>query len=265
MTDIIQAMKERRSVRSYNGLPISDADHKALTEAVNEAWSPFGGSVTIRLKRFDIKEFRPGTYGMIKNAVDYFLLGIGTSDESALTAGFKFEQVVLKAWMLGLGTCWIAATFRGTDFERGETWPEGESLRIVCPVGKASDHKSLREKIARLAIGSGRRKPFGDLFFDGDFGRPLAATSPFAEALDMLRLAPSSTNSQPWRALVSGDTVHFYYEPKSPASVLDCGIGLCHFVETEQFRGRKGEFVKATDAPAPVGKLRYLVSYKALR
>lgn len=262
--NIIQAMKERRSVRSYNGQPLSDTDRDSLSTAVNEAWSPFGGSVTIRLKQFNIKEFRPGTYGMIKNAVDYFMLGIGSSEESALTAGFKFEQVVLRAWMLGLGTCWIAATFRDSDFERGETWPEGETLRIVCPVGTPSAEKSLRERIARLAIGSGRRKRFGELFFDRDFDHPLSTTSRYAEALDMLRLAPSSTNSQPWRALVMDDTVHFYYEPKSPASVLDCGIGLCHFVETERFHGRQGAFVKTPEAPAPVGRLRYLVSYTAI-
>lgn len=77
----------------------------------------------------------------------------------------------------------------------------------------------------------------------------------------MLRLVPSSTNSQPWCALVSGNAVHFYYKPKSPASVLDCGIGICHFYETEKFNGRSGKFSKVANAPNAPEDWMYLVSY----
>lgn len=262
--DIIEAMKERRSVRSYNGEPLDAALKQKLMEAATVAESPFGGSVTIRLKEFDLKNgFKPSTYGMIKGASDFFMLGIADDESSALSAGFKFEQVVLKAWQLGLGTCWIAATFKGTDFENGEEWPAGERLRIISPVGVAAK-KSLMEKVVRLAVGSQNRKPFAELFFSDDFKSPLSPDSRFGKALEMLRLAPSSTNSQPWRALVCGGTVHFYYVPKSPASVLDCGIGICHFWETECFDGHSGTFVKdPSAAPAAPDKWKYLVSYKS--
>lgn len=260
--NIIEAIKERRSVRSFNGEPLSENVKTQLRKAISEADSPFGGSVTIRLKEFDLKNgFKPSTYGMIKGATDFFLLGIGDEEESALTAGFKFEQVVLRAWQLGLGTCWIAATFKGTDFDNGEQWPDGERLRIVSPVGVAAN-KSVMEKIARLTIGSDKRKPFGELFFSENFETSLSPDSPFGQALEMLRLAPSSTNSQPWRVLVAGDTVHFYYVPKSEASVLDCGIGMCHFYETEKFNGSTGTFFKDPSAPTPPKTWKYLMSYK---
>lgn len=262
--DIIEAIKERRSVRSYDGEPLDAERRQKLMEAIASTESPFGGNVTIRLKEFDLKNgFKPSTYGMIRGASDFFLLGIADDEASALSAGFRFEQVVLKAWQLGLGTCWIAATFKGTDFEKDEQWPDGESLRIICPVGVAAK-KSFMEKFTRMALGSRNRKPFGELFFAEDFKSPLSPDSRFGKALEMLRLAPSSTNSQPWRALVCGDTVHFYYVPKSPASVLDCGIGICHFYETERFDGKSGSFVKEPDsAPAAPDKWKYLVSYKA--
>ncbi|MDE6239257.1 MAG: hypothetical protein K2M54_04625, partial [Muribaculaceae bacterium] len=93
------------------------------------------------------------------------------------------------------------------------------------------------------------------------FNTPLSPDNRFGQALEMLRLAPSSTNSQPWRALVSGDTVHFYYVPKSQASVLDCGIGLCHFYETERFNSHNGTFQKDTDAPIPPKNWKYLITY----
>lgn len=259
--NIIEAIKERRSVRSFDGEGLTDSQKKSLLEAIDESYSPFGGKVTIRLKEFDLKEgYKPSTYGMIKGAVDFFLLGIGQDEDSALTAGFRFEQVVLKAWQAGLGTCWIAATFKGSDFDKGESWPDGEELKIICPVGVAIK-PTMKEKLTRLTLGSKNRKPFGELFFLGDFRHSVPSGNHFAESLEMLRLAPSSTNSQPWRALVDGDTVHFYYKPKSEASVLDCGIGICHFYETEKFHGNNGSFFKADSVPAPPEDWKYLVSY----
>ncbi len=258
---IIEAIKERRSVRSYDGNALTVQQKSALTEAIDRSYSPFGGRLTIRLKEFDLREgYRPGTYGMIKGAVDYFLLGMGDDEASALTAGFQFEQVVLAATRLGLGTCWIAATFRGSDFDRGEIWPDGEELRIVCPVGTPLG-PSFKDRVIRLSLGSRKRLPMDSLFFYGDFKHPLPEGNRFRVPLEMLRLAPSSTNSQPWRALVDGDKVHFYYKPKSKASVLDCGIGICHFYETEKYLGHDGTFAKSPTAPSAPEDWKYLISY----
>ena len=263
--NIIEAIKGRRSVRSFNGVPISETDRAELTKAIKGVTDPFGGKVTIRLKEFDMKDgYKPSTYGMIKGATDFFLLGIWSDEAAALSAGFCFEQVVLKARQLGLGTCWSAATFKGSAFDMGQTWPDGEKLTVICPVGVPAK-QSMMEKITRFSLGSKNRKPFDELFFDGDFKTPLSPESRFGLSLQMLRLAPSSTNSQPWRALVEGDTVHFYYKPKSEASVLDCGIGMCHFYESEKFQLRTGRFFKTTDAPLPPDNWKYLYSYRTDR
>ena len=119
----------------------------------------------------------------------------------------------------------------------------------------------LLEKVTRFIIGSDKRKPFTDLFFKDDFKKPLNHENKFAEALCMLRIAPSSTNSQPWRALVKGDEVFFYYKPKSPTSVLDTRIGICHFFEREKYNGFEGKYVKSADFPTPPEDCRYLISY----
>lgn len=263
MMNILDAIKERRSVRSYNGEAVAAPIAKELMEFAEKVYNPFGGRFTIRMKRFDLKNgFKPSTYGMIRGAEDFFMVGAADDEASALSTGFCFEQVVLRAWQLGLGTCWIAATFKGTDFEGAEPWPGGESLKIISPVGTAAK-KSLIEKISRVAVGSDRRKPFAELFFEGTFDRPLSEDSRFAEALAMLRLAPSSTNSQPWRALVDGNKVHFYYVPKSALSILDCGIGLSHFYETERYYDRSGDFYKEENSSATNTNWKYLISYVA--
>ncbi|MCH5238034.1 MAG: hypothetical protein J1E95_09585 [Muribaculaceae bacterium] len=260
--DILQAMKERRSVRSFNGAPLDEKSVSELRKAIEESYTLFGGDVTIRLKSFNLEgDFRPSTYGVIKGASDFFLMGIGDNEESALTAGFQFEQVVLKAWQMGFGTCWIAGTFKGSQFDEKEKWPDGESLKIICPVGVAEKPR-LMEKMMRLTIGSNNRKPFSELFFEDDFRKSLNPENKFAEALGMLRLAPSSTNSQPWRVLVNGDKVMFYYKFKYPfVTIIDCGIGICHFYETERYNGFDGHFKKETDYPSAPDDWKYLISY----
>ncbi len=256
-------MKERRSVRTFTGQSLPAPTVEQLREDIERADSPFGGNVTIRLKAFDLKgAYKPSTYGVISGACDFFLVGFAADPDSLLTAGFRFEEVVLNAWQKGLGACWIAATFKGSDFDRGESWPEGEELHIICPVGVPAK-KSFIEKVTRFAVGSKNRQPFGKLFFDGNFSTPLSPDSRFGEALEMMRLAPSSTNSQPWRALVQGNQVHFYYKPKSKLSILDSGIGLRHFFDTEQFRGRSGKFVTVADAPVPIEDWVYLRTWLA--
>lgn len=259
--DILEAIKIRKSVRSYSDRPI-DADMRArLQKAIDDSYSLFGGRVDIRLKSFDLKAgFKPSTYGFIKGASEFFLLGVGDDEESALTAGFRFEQVVLKATELGLGTCWIAGTFKDTDFAKDEKWPEGETLKMVCPVGYA-DKPRFMEKLGRKAMGSDNRLPIDKIFFKDNFNKPLDESNPFIEPLKMLRLAPSSTNSQPWRILVEGNKVLFYYKPKSKVSVVDMGIGICHFYETEKYNGLDGKFFKEVSYPQPPEDWKYLLSY----
>ncbi|MCH5229499.1 MAG: hypothetical protein J1F12_05830 [Muribaculaceae bacterium] len=260
--DIIEAIKKRHSVRSYQEKPLSKEELELLQKAIDSSFTLFGGKLTIRLKSFDLKEgFKPSTYGFIKGASDFFLLGVGNDEVSALTAGFQFEQVVLKATEMGLGTCWIAATFKGTDFERNESWPEGESLKLISPVGYPEKPR-LIEKLGRKAMGSDHRLPISKLFFEDDFQKTLNEENEYMFSLEMLRLAPSSTNSQPWRILIKDNKVMFYYKPKSQVAIVDMGIGICHFYEAEKFKGFKGEFFKEEKYQLPPEDWKYLISYK---
>ena len=262
MTDILETIRARRSVRTYRGNPLTANQKAELTAAIASAVNPFGGEVAIRLADVDIAgPYRPGTYGVIRGARNYLLMGMADDDRSQLAAGFMMEQVVLRATALGLGTCWIAATFKGSDFARLAQMPDGLSLRIVSPVGEPAEKKSLLERLTRTVARSSTRKPFGDLFFVDDFSTPLQSDSKFGLPLEMLRLAPSSTNSQPWRALVEGDTVHFFCRPGSCA-LIDLGIGLSHFALTCDRLNLSGDWQRLPQPPTPAhASLRYVISY----
>ena len=258
---IIDAIRRRISVRTFDGSPLSQKQKAELEEFIATAGSPFGGNATIQLVDADLKgPYRPGTYGVIRGARNYLLMGMASDETSMLSAGFIMEQVVLKATEMGLGTCWIAATFKGSDFARLADMPPDRPLRIISPIGVAAEKRSLLERLTRSIARSSSRKPFGDLFFAGNFSTPLPADSQWAEPLEMMRLAPSSTNSQPWRAIVTDNAIHFYYRP-SHYAILDLGIGLSHFALTASLRHLPGSWHHLPTAPPAPSTLRYLISY----
>ena len=117
--NIIEAIHARHSVRTFSGEPLQASVKKALEEAINNSRSPFEGSVTMRLASVGIgEEFRPSTYGVIRNALDFLLLGFANDKWSAVSGGFRMEQVVLEATRLGLGTCWVGGTFKKGSFAK---------------------------------------------------------------------------------------------------------------------------------------------------
>lgn len=111
----------------------------------------------------------------------------------------------------------------------------------------------MLESITRMTLRSAKRKSMDELFSDGEFGTPVSDNNKFYEALSMMRLAPSAKNTQPWRALVRGNDVWFYYEDKTEASILDLGIGLCHFDLTLKAKGHEGIWEKSANAPERKG------------
>ena len=85
------------------------------------------------------------------------------------------------------------------------------------------------------------------------FSTPLTEqdANEYAVSLEMLRLAPSATNSQPWRVIKKGEVYHFYETHNANAKVeeklikkVDVGIGLSHFHQTSLENGLSGKFEK---------------------
>ncbi len=260
--NILEAIKVRRSVRTYDGQPLSAAQASQINDAISLASSPFGGSVTIKLATVDTGgEFRPSTYGVIKGARSYLLMGLDNDVNSKLSGGFMMEQVVLRACQLGLATCWIAGTFKSKSFTDAAALPAGETLEVVSPIGQPGDRPRFMDRLMRAVASSDKRKPLGDLFFVNDFSVSLTEDGPYAMPLDMMRLAPSSTNSQPWRALVRGNQVDFYCAKDNNYSMIDMGIGLCHFALAADAQNISGAFAKnELPVPAP-GNWQYVVSF----
>ena len=124
----------------------------------------------------------------------------------------------------------------------------------------------------RKGLKSDSRLPFEQLFFQDDFQKPLneAASGKWNLPLEMVRLAPSATNKQPWRVVTEKDRVHFYekktkgYAKESTGDIqkVDLGIALCHFEIAAEESGLEGKFIQL-DPEIPVAEnTEYIATFE---
>lgn len=264
--NIFETISARRSVRTYDGRALTEEERAEINEAIAGATSPFGGNSTIMLADFDLKgPQRPGTYGVISGARSYLLLATGTQARDMMAGAYRMEQVVLRATALGLGTCWIGGTMRRTEFAT-RIDARGEELRIISPVGHPANRRRLIERITSALAHSRSRKPFDELFHYEEPGHPLPADSVWRRVLEMVRLAPSSVNSQPWRAVVTDKGVDFYSARSGGLAAFDMGIALCHFMLAAEAEGISGKLTLESEtgsesAVAAVWKWQHVAGF----
>ena len=184
--------------------------------------------------------------------------------------GFAFEEFVLYARSLGVGTVWIAGTMDRPAFERAMALADGEFLPAVTPLGYPAKRRSLRDAAMRRAIRADSRAPFETLFFLGGFDTPLMPEEAglYREALELLRLAPSAVNKQPWRIVCDGDAFHFFLKRSLPANPkldvqrLDIGIALAHFVLVLAEQGITGTVSEEAPDILHDGDAEYIVTWR---
>ena len=203
---------------------------------------------------------------------DTYIAGKYKKQKNAeLSFGYAFEKFILYAASLGLGTVWLAATIDRKAFEKAIQLKEDEVMPAVTPLGYAAEKRSIRESMMRRGMKSDSRVPFGELFFRDNFQNPLNESDAgiWQLPLEMVRLAPSATNKQPWRAVVEKNRVHFY-EKKTPgydreATVdiqkVDLGIALCHFEIAAEESGLKGKFIQSDPGIMAAEDTEYIATY----
>ncbi|WP_026883642.1 nitroreductase family protein [Clostridium akagii] len=272
---IEQTIKKRYSVRTYQEKrPISEKDKEKLMAYANALSNPFGVHVSFHL--LETKDAsnsqKLGTYGVIKGTKVFLGATVPAGELSLEAVGYDFEKLILYATHLGIGTCWLAATFNRSAFTTAIGVKENELLPAISPIGYPAEKKSLTESLFRKTLKSNQRKIWNELFFKENFNTPLTETDAgvYALPLEMLRLAPSASNKQPWRVVQSNGAYHFYAEIDQGNSDdntvviqrVDVGISASHFHLTTLEKDLSGKFEKLADLKIADPKdLRYLFSW----
>ena len=260
LADAEGIIRARRSIRGYKNTPVTQETQARIMHALNTGRNPFKSG-----HRFNIIEnsntsnenLKLDTYGVIKGANTYLLSAMTLGDNHLEALGFDMEYAVLQAQSEGIGTCWLGGTFNKSQFATAMQLASNEILPIVIPLGIPATKDGLVGQMIRSLAGSNNRLPFESLFFKDTYGSPLTMSQAgkYAQALEMVRLGPSASNKQPWRAVLDDNTVHFYLKPtKGYAKALsydiqrvDMGIAICHFDAMVQAQGIPGHFEKLKD------------------
>jgi nitroreductase len=270
---VSELIVQRSSCRTYLDLPIDKEKRDALERFMKAGCSgPFGTRMRFGLiasqegDRGALKGL--GTYGVIKDAAGFILGATTKSPMSLEDFGYALERIILFATDLELGTCWLGGTFTKSRFARRFGIRDGEELPAAVSVGYPSEQPTAIEAVSRRYADSHNRLPWEDLFFDGDFGSPMTpeAAGAYAAVLEMVRIAPSASNKQPWRIVRRGNSWHLFLERSAtyrswmPALAriadmprVDMGIAMCHFELAAREQGLEGRWQLAAPEPAIAG------------
>jgi nitroreductase len=270
--DVKEAVKKRISTRSFEEKALSKEDRNRLMDFYNSLTNPFDVNVRVQYisKDFGADGVKLGTYGTIKGAKDYLAITVKDEPYAMEAVGYSFENLILYATQMGLGTVWLAATFSRKDFEKAMEIASDDLFPCICPIGYPAEKRSLLEKLTRAGLGSKNRKSFDKIFFSKDFEHALSKdeAGEYEQALEMLRLAPSATNAQPWAVVKEGNKFHFFCEYKNNINEdmikikhLDLGIALSHFHQTAMSDGLKGKFEIEDINITLTENMHYVISY----
>jgi len=307
-------IRDRKSCRSFNQEYLTPADKKELVDFI----AALADSNLFVLEKGEGEKKMTLDYGVIKGHNTYILGIVKHSPTARLFYGYHMEKVVLKATEMGLGTCWIG--YFDHDYFNDLDIKEGYKIPGVVVIGYPLDIVTLPQRFLRFTANASKRLPWEKLFFDYTTKAPLSSPTSFAhsadtshtsaagsshtseahssptsassskiqgqyaESLEMVRLAPSSSNSQPWRVYFDepAQEFHFFKKPKNRIyesmgmHELDLGIAMAHFEVTSLENGLAGswiihpetnenknkvELVKQQNIPF-VDDLQYIISWK---
>jgi nitroreductase len=271
---IEQTIRSRVSCRTYQDRLLTEDDKAKLLDFCQViAHGLNGDKISFHFIEYDaanLKKRKLAGYGLFKNARSFIIGVIKKSDFHSISYGYAVEHLVLKATELGIGSCWMG------DFDpyliKDVPISEKQAIPALCLLGYVAGRRTFIEKTARLALGASKRKAWHKLFFQGDFTTQLVPemAGPYKEPLELLRLAPSSGNTQPWRIVKNQrrNVFHFFkkvvnkrYETKNLHDI-DIGIAMCHFELGALKNKLKGRWLREDPSLVKIpAETHYMISW----
>lgn len=271
--NIIENIKKRISTRTFNQVALKTADKKNLESFINENNKGLENEVVNFqiIEKHDVDKQMKLDYGMIKGHNSYILGTSKTSLASRVNYGYLMEKVVLKATEMKMSTCWIGV-FDSTYFN--EVFLEdGFEIPSIVIVGYSNDKPTYQDKFLRFSINASKRNSWDKLFFDYILKMPLNPedVKKYSDSLEMVRLAPSSGNTQPWRVYFNDTTNEFHFFKKIISKRyelrgvhdIDMGIVMSHFELTSLQNGLSGSWLKYEQENInSIDDLQYIMTWK---
>ena len=277
---ITELITSRSSWRSYTSQPLKPELRSQIIDYINrQAKGPLGHTTRFQLiekddpLRIDNASF--GTYGFIKNAHNFIAGAVEKGTRHWEDYGYNLEKIILKMTDLDLGTCWLGGTFKRSEFAPLLKVGKKEVIPAITPVGYGTTGRAVRDWVIRWGAKSRTRRPWEVLFFEEIFSLPFSAsvTGKFVQVLEMVRLAPSASNRQPWRIVQDASIFHFYlqrtpnysgFTKSTDLQRVDIGIAMCHFDLAAQEAGFIGKWIDSEPNLDLPELAEYVISWKII-
>lgn len=211
----VETIRERHSVREYDGKPLARAEFDALGAVVEECARESG--LNIQLVGDNPEVFNViARFGLIRGCRTHVTFVVDDAKARCVAAdeaiGYWGQKIVLAAQDMGLNTCWCALCSRKKS--RAVVAP-GKKIRLIIAVGHGKRQGFPRKTKSVEALSSVE-----------------CAKAPawFAAAMEAAQLAPTAMNNQNFKItlLSDGKTVRLD-APQSGLNVIDEGIVRCNF------------------------------------
>ena len=244
----INEIKKRRSVRTFdNNKNITNDTLNEIKEFINKLSNPFN----IKIEWFILnKEEYKLSSPVIANEKYYIAGKLKKVENGELAFGYEYETLALYLESIGLGTTCMAGTLPRPKFESAINLSDDEMMPCVTPIGYPSEKMSLKEKIMRKGLKADSRLDFDSLFYSKDFNKlDDLELNKYKDILELVRIAPSAVNKQPWRLIIDNNKIYFYKYSKKELMTkdgidiknVDIGIALNHFIEGLSSKNMKYE------------------------
>jgi nitroreductase len=283
-TPVAELIKQRFSCRTYKKEPINEADLKVLSDFTKaNGKGPLGNTISFKIvaaTKDDSQQLRGlGTYGFIQDPAGFIIGAVGNKPGSLLDFGYQMEKIILKATEINIGSCWLGGTFTKSRFAAQMDLLPNQDIPSVVSIGYPSDQRAFIDRVSRIYAGADRRMPWTELFFEGSFNYPLnqEIALDYKVPLDLVRLAPSASNRQPWRIIKDDHMWHFYlhrsrrYPPTAFKLMLnaadlqriDLGIAMAHFELSLKELDHTGIWIFSDPGLSlPDNMTEYIISWK---
>jgi nitroreductase len=226
--DLYQAIFRRKSVRNYDSSNLSLETLQEMEDCLSSL-TPLYPDIKTEFKIVPGDQIKTR---MMKRSPRYILAFSEKKEGNLVNVGYMLQQMDLYLSWRGIGTCW-----------QGIPQPKKEALAtsslnydILLTMGKP------QEVLYREDVGEFRRKPL----------KEITDITGADDLLEPVRLAPSSTNSQPWYITGTKELMHFYCRKPGRLKSLfvgrfnqmDMGIALYHLKLSAEHFKKKVEFFK---------------------
>jgi nitroreductase len=275
--DILKAISDRISIRSYDPAPAAMTELEAVLRAGEAAEKLTPAEMRFHLRTHEEmgKEVKGliGDYGKFIRAPHYIVLTSREGGGYLTDAGFRFEQMILGATQRGLGTCWVGLLFKEASLRSCLGLDDSWRVIALTPIGHPAEPTLVSRAVRSLAR-SATRKPIEQIFFWQRHGAALPFSiftdERIVRVMEATRWAPSWKNKQPWNFILTGRECLVYKKLPHDREgkdyhLLDCGIAMAHLHLAAKVLGLSGrwelgnfEVPGAPDA-RPVGRYPLMI------